>query len=376
MICLDYNATTPLLPEVREAMEPYWSEQWGNPSSAHRLGRAAAQAVAKAREKIASLVGASETSVIFTSSATEANNTALSSAFASGRGNGIVTTATEHSAILGFCTALARKGARVVIVPVLATGEVDLRALEEALVPDTGVVSVMWANNETGVINPVEKVARLCAERHILFHCDAAQAVGKVPIDLVGLPIDYLTVSAHKIYGPKGVGALVARPGAPYTPVLIGGQQEGERRGGTENVPGIVGFGRAAELAATELRPRSTRSAELRDELERLVLEEIPGTYPNGRGAPRVSNTTNIGFPGIDSESLVKLLDEEGVCASAGSACLAKAPTPSHVVHAMTGSYAKAGEAIRFSLSHLNTLEEVRTAVGCLKAKIAAIRGR
>jgi len=378
VIYLDYNATTPLLPEVREAMEPYWAVQWGNPSSAHSLGRAAALAVSKARRQVAALVGAREGSVVFTGSATEANNTALAAAFLAGGDarKKLVTVATEHSGVLGFCSALAARGAQVVIAPALPTGVVNLAALEEALTPDTVVVSVMWANNETGVVNPVEDVARLCAARGVLFHCDAAQAAGKLTIDLTALPIDYLTVSAHKFFGPKGVGALVVRPEAPYTPLVIGGHQEENRRGGTVNVPAVAGFGRAAELAGAELGSRATRVGVLRDELERLILAEISGSYVNGGGVSRIPNTTNIGFSGIDSESLVKLLDEDQVYVSAGSACLASSLTPSHVVQAMTGSYAKAGEAVRFSLSHLNTLEEILAAVARLKAKVSAIRGR
>ena len=378
MIYLDYNATTPLLPEVRAAMEPYLTAQWGNPSSAHSLGRAAAQAVAHARSQVAALVGVEAAQVVFTGSATEANNTALAAAVVAGGGakRKLVTVATEHSAVLGYGAALAAGGVPVVIVPVLATGVVDLAALERAMTPDTAVVSMMWANNETGVINPVATVAKLCADRGARFHCDAAQAGGKIAIDLSRLAIDYLTLSAHKLYGPKGVGALVIRPGSPYRPLLIGGHQEADRRGGTENVPAIVGFGCAAELAAAELGSRSARVADLRDHLEGAVLAEIPGTYCNGAGAPRIANTTNLGFSGLDAESLVKLLDGEGICVSAGSACLAHSPTPSHVVQAMTGSYAKAGEAIRFSLSHLNTDEEVPRAVRVLRAKVAAIRGR
>ena len=376
MIYLDYNATTPLLPVVREAMEPYLGAQWGNPSSVHRLGRSAGMAVAQARQQVAAMVGAQTSEVIFTGSATEANNTALAAALAAGGSarRRIVTVATEHSAVLACCSALASRGAQVSLVPVLGTGVVDMQALERALAPDTAVVSVMWANNETGVLHPVEAVARLCADRKVLFHCDAAQAAGKLAINLAGLPLHYLTVSAHKLYGPKGIGALVIRAGSPYTPLLVGGHQEEDRRGGTENVPAIAGFGRAAEVAAGELNSRAARVGELRDELERLILAEIPGSYVNGAGAPRIANTTNLGFSGIDAESLVKLLDGEGICVSAGSACLAHSPTPSHVVQAMTGSYAKAGEAVRFSLSHLNTLAEVRAVVAVLQGRIAAIR--
>ena len=360
-----------MLPEVRKAMEPYFAEQWGNPSSAHTFGLTAAQAVAKARSQVAALVGVEAIDVIFTSSATEANNTALGSALgAAGKKRKIVASATEHSAVLNFCSAVARLGVEVVIVPVMPTGVIDVAALDAVLDENTAVVSVMWANNETGVINPVEAVGELCSKRGVLFHCDAVQAAGKVPIDVRDLPIDYLTVSSHKIFGPKGAGALVVDSRAPFTPLLYGGHQEEDRRGGTENVPAIVGFGAAAELARLEQATRGEEVRCLRDKLERRILAEVPGAYVNGCGVPRIPNTTNIGFPGVDSETLVGMLDREGICVSSGSACLSDSVTPSHVIQAMTGSYEKAGEAIRFSISHLNVDEEIQKLLGCLKSAL------
>ena len=374
LIYLDYNATTPLLPQVRSVMEPYLADEWGNPSSAHSFGLKAKQAIEKARNQVATLVGAENSQVVFTGSATEANNTALGAALAvPGKNKRIVTTATEHSAVLTYCSAMSQRGTEVVIIPVLASGVIDMLALEAALTPDTAVVSVMWANNETGVINPVGQVAKLCLERGILFHCDAVQAAGKLPIDLEALHIDYLSISGHKIFGPKGVGALILAPTAPFTPLLYGGHQENERRGGTQNVPAIVGFGSASQLAVAEQTLRCRFVLQLRDELESRILSEIPGSYLNGGGASRIPNTTNIGFGGRDSEMLVSLLDQYEICVSSGSACLSDSLTPSHVIQSMTGSFKKAGEAVRFSFSHLNTNEEVNHVLQCLKTVIKRI---
>ena len=356
-------------------MEPYFADEWGNPSSAHSFGLKAHQAINRARAQVALLVGVEARQIVFTCSATEANNTALSAAVQARDKKGkIVTTATEHSAVLNFCSAVARRDVEVQIVPVLSSGVVDVAALSEALTPDTAVLSMMWANNETGVVNPVEHVSELCRQRGILFHCDAVQAAGKLPIDLRDLSIDYLTISAHKLFGPKGAGALVLGHQTPFTAMLYGGHQENDRRGGTENVPAIVGFGRAAELAKAEQPFWSERVRGLRDELESRILAEIPGTYLNGSNIPRIANTTNIGFEGLDSETLVSLLDQEGVCVSSGSACLSDSITPSHVVQAMTGSYQKAGEAIRFSLSHLNDIRDLEKVLGCLKRVVSTLR--
>lgn len=377
MIYLDYNATTPLAPEVRAAMEPSLTVAWGNPSSPHRAGRAAAAALHLARGQVASLVGAQPAGVLFTSSATEANNTALAAALAAGGDcrRKLVTIATEHSSVLQWCLAMSRKGTRLSAIPVSRDGLPDLDRLEQELTPDTAVVSAMWANNETGVINPVAEIARMCAARGILFHCDAVQAAGKLPMDLRQLSIDYLTLSSHKLYGPKGAGALIVSGNAPLTPLHIGGHQESGRRGGTENLPAIAGFGCAAELAAAEWEGRAARVRGLRDDFETLVLGGIPQACVHGAAAPRLPNTVNFGFDEVDAESLIQILDAEGICASAGSACLTNTPTPSHVVQAMTGSYARAGEAVRFSLSHLNTEAEIQTTFRVLSGAVKALRG-
>jgi cysteine desulfurase len=375
VVYFDYNATTPLHPEVRSVMEPYFADNWGNPSSAHSFGIKADEAIEKARNQVALLVGVEAAQVLFTCSATEANNTALGAALAApGKKRRILTTATEHSSVLTYCSAVSQNGVEVVIVPVLPSGVIDMHALEAAITSETAVVSVMWANNETGVINPVDQVARLCLQRGVLFHCDAVQAAGKLPVNLRELQIDYLSISGHKIFGPKGVGALILAPTAPFAPLLHGGHQENERRGGTQNVPAIVGFGRAAEIAVADRILRTEIASQLRDELERRILSEITGTFLNGNGAPRLPNTTNIGFAGHDSETLVSLLDQAAICVSSGSACLSDSLTPSHVIQAMTGSYKKAGEAIRFSLSHFNTNEEIDHVVQSLKRVLDATR--
>lgn len=313
--------------------------------------------------------------VVFTSSATEANNTAILSALgAVPQKRRIVTAATEHSAVITMGRAQESAGYELVLVPPLASGLVDLQALAAAINAETAIVSIMWANNETGVINPVAEVSALCRERGVLFHCDAVQAAGKVSIDLRSAQVDYLTLSGHKIHGPKGVGALMVAPRAPFSPMHFGGHQEGGRRGGTENVPAVVGFANAASAAATELVDRSRHVASLRDELERRVLAEVPGTVVHGSGAPRLPNTANIGFAGVDSDTLVALLDQSGVCVSSGSACLSDAVTPSHVIFAMTGSHQKASEAIRFSLSHQNTAAEITHAIDAVKQSVARLR--
>jgi cysteine desulfurase len=374
LIYLDNNATTEPLQEVQAAMLEFLQLKWGNPSSAHAFGADAKAGMDRARLQVANLVGADPNSLIFTASATEANNNAILSALRSNPGKRrIVTVATEHSSVITMVRAQESTGYDLVLVPPIACGVVDMKSLREAINDDTAVVSVMWANNETGVINPIEEIAEICRHRGIPFHCDAVQAAGKLPINLQRLELDYLSLSSHKIHGPKGVGALVIAPTSRFTPMLLGGHQENGRRGGTENVPAIVGFGRAATLAATEMNARATNVRTLRDRLEGMILSQIPGTVINGQGTDRLSNTTNIGFPGADSDTLVSLLDQNGVCVSSGSACLSDTVAPSHVILAMTGSYKSASEAIRFSLSHLNTLAEIDKAVEVLKKTVAAL---
>lgn len=360
MIYLDYNATTPILPEVWEAMQPFFTTRWGNPSSAYRFGAQLKAEIEKARELVAALVSAEPNEVVFTSCATESNNAAMQSALAARPGKRhIITSAVEHSAVLNFCKAVEKRGYRVTYLGVDTEGLLDLAELQEAITDDTALVSLMWANNETGVLFPAEDIANLCRDKGALFHCDSVQAVGKIPADVSRIAADYLTVSAHKLYGPKAVGALIVRNGTPFEPMLVGGHQESGRRGGTENVGLIAGFGLAAELAKRDLIVRATHVQKLRDKLESEILTGIPGSFVNGARSQRLPNTTNIGFEGIDSDAMVAFLDSQGVCVSSGSACLANALAPSHVVLAMTQSVEKAKQVIRFSLSHLSQPAEI-----------------
>jgi len=375
VIYLDNNATTQPLPSVVVEMTEYLTEKWGNPSSAHAFGLVAKTGLDHARRSVADLVAADPEMVVFTSSATEANNTAILSALRGAHGKRrIVTAATEHSAVITMGRAQEAAGYELVLVKPLPSGMADVHALTDAINSDTAIVSIMWANNETGVINPVAEIAALCRERGVFFHCDAVQAAGKLQIDLRASPADYVTLSAHKIHGPKGIGALIVGPQASFAPMHYGGHQEKGRRAGTENVPAAVGFAKAASLAAAELSHRVQYVAALRDRLEGKILAEVPGTVVNGSGAPRLANTTNIGFAGVDSDTLVSLLDQRGVCVSSGSACLSDAIAPSHVILAMTGSYQKASEAIRFSLSHMNTEAEIDRAIEAVRQAVVSLR--
>jgi cysteine desulfurase len=375
MIYLDYNATTPLLTEVWEKMQPFFSTRWGNPSSAYRFGSQLKVDIDRAREAVAALVGAEASEIVFTSCATESNNAAMNAALAAQPGKRhIVTSVVEHSAVLNFCKNAERRGYRVTYLGVDTEGMLDLTRLSESITGETALVSLMWANNETGVLFPVEEIAKTCHSKGVLFHCDAVQAVGKIPVDVNRVPADYLTISAHKLYGPKGVGALFIRRSAPFEPMLVGGHQESGRRGGTENVGLIAGFGVAAECADRDLGAHGAHVKMLRDKLESEILAKIPGTCVNGSRTHRIPNTTNIGFEGIDSDALVTFLDSQGVCVSSGSACLANALAPSHVVLAMTQSVEKAKQAIRFSLSHLTSLPEIAEACEGVTKGVALVR--
>jgi cysteine desulfurase len=356
-------------------MTEYLAVKWGNPSSAHAFGLEAKTGMDRARNAVANLVCADPEMIVFTGSATEANNTAILSALrASPQKKRIVTASTEHSAVIAMGRAQESAGYELVLVPSLTSGQVDFRALKAAINAETALVSIMWANNETGVVNPITEISSLCREYGVPFHCDAVQAAGKLPIDLRSIQVEYLTISGHKMHGPKGVGALVVASNAPFSAMHYGGHQENGRRGGTENVPAISGFAFAARAAATEMADRGIRVAALRDKLERRLLAEVSGTEVNGLGALRLPNTSNIGFAGVDSDTLVALLDQRGVCVSSGSACLSDAITPSHVILAMTGSYQKASEAIRFSLSHLNTEAEIEYTIEAVKQAVASLR--
>jgi len=320
VIYLDHNATTPLRPEVFDAMRSFLTERWGNPSSSYAFGSSLKSVIEEARGYVAALLGASSREIVFTGSATESNNTALLAALSADPAKRhIITSAVEHSAVLNHASFLEKHGYRVTRLPVGRDGLLDLAILDAAILPDTAVVSLMWANNETGVIFPVAEIAALCQRRGGPFHCDAVQAVGKLPINLKTLPVDYLSLSAHKLGGPKGVGALFVRKGAPFAPHLHGGHQERGRRGGTENVAGIVGLGRAAELARAELPRYAASVRALRDRLENDLLSRVPNAERNGHATERLPNTTNMTILGVESEALLLLLDQAGICASAGS---------------------------------------------------------
>lgn len=366
LVYLDNNATTKPAPQVVEAMLPYLTDVYGNPSSVHRFGQRARQAIDEARAQIAALVHCAESELLFTGGGTEAINTAIRGLLA-GRAprRRIVTTTVEHSATRELCAQLGKEEAEVVEVPVDLRGALDLDALRQAVTDDTALVTIMWANNETGVLFPVDQIAGICRAKRVPFHCDGTQAVGKIPIDALAAGIDAMSFASHKFHGPKGVGALFTRRGVRIRPLLIGGPQERGRRGGTENVPGIVGMGKAAELAIENL-PEMTRVAALRDRLESTILARIESASVNGRTDLRLANTTNIGFARLEAEAILLLLSEQGICASAGAACSSGSLEPSHVLKAMGIDEKIAHGAIRFSLSKYTTEAEIDRALEVL----------
>lgn len=360
-IYFDNNATTRVLPEVAEAMLPYLTELYGNPSSIHRFGGQVGQRIAAARAQVAALVGAADpVEVIFTSCGTEGDNAAIRGML-EGRPDKrhIVTTQVEHSAVLGLCQHLEKKGYRVTWLGVDPNGALDLEELRAALTDDTALVSIMWANNETGVVFPIEEIGALVRAKGIPFHVDAVQAAGKLPLRVKDLPVDLLTISGHKFYAPKGVGALYVRRGITFSPFMIGGHQEKNRRAGTENVAGIIGMGQGAEIALHRLAADSANVKNLRDRLEALLLESCPDSRINGDRLKRLPNTLNISFRYLEGESILVLLDQQGICASTGSACTAGSAEPSHVLRAMGVPPDWLQGAVRFSLSRFNTEEEV-----------------
>ncbi|KAA0680955.1 cysteine desulfurase family protein [Roseomonas genomospecies 6] len=383
MIYLDNNATTQPAPEVREAMLPHLFGEFGNPSSPHAAGMTAKRAVGEARAQVAALVGAKAAEILFTAGATEANHTALLGtlrAVAAERPERrhLVTTAVEHPSTLMLAEDLERQGWRVTVLPVDGTGTIALSDLRDAVTADTALVSIQWANNETGAIQPVGAAADVAQARGALFHTDAVQAAGRLPIRVDAVNADLLTLSAHKMHGPKGIGALYIRRGVPFAP-LIHGHQERRRRGGTENVPAIVGFGAAADRAAATVA-EAGGMAILRDRLERGVLAACPGSRVNGEGAVRLSNTSNIRFADpqgrpLDAEELLMRLDRAGIAVSMGAACASGGSAPSHVLTAMGLSPAEAAASLRFSLSRYSTAEEVESVLNefpALYARIAA----
>jgi cysteine desulfurase len=375
---MDNNATTRVAPEVLEVMLPYYSELYGNPSSMHRFGGQVGAVVDEARQNIANLLGAQPDELIFTSCGTESDSTAILSALQSfPEKRHIVTTRVEHPAVKNLCEQLDKLSGhkhRVTQLPVNSDGTIDMQLYEESLQDDTAIVSVMWANNETGVIFPIAEMAEIAKSRGILFHTDAVQAVGKIPIDLSQIPIDFLSLSGHKLHAPKGIGVLYVRKGTPFVPFMIGGHQEHGRRGGTENVSSIVGLGKACELARTRMEVENTKVKALRDKLEQGLLDTVPRSILNGHKTMRLPNTTNISFEFVEGEAILLHLDAYGICASSGSACTSGSLEPSHVMRAMGVPFTAAHGSIRLSLSVYNTEEDVDFVLEKLPPIIAQLR--
>ena len=379
-VYLDYNATTPVAPAVLDAMLPFLGENFGNAGSIHTPGQRARAAVDSARESVASLIGAKPSEIVFTSGGTEADNLALFGAVAASTKprKHVITTAIEHHAILHACDELQRQGTDVTVVPVRTSGDAqgtaDPDEIRRALRPETVLISVMHANNELGAIQPVEEIARMAREAGVRLHCDAVQSAGKVPLDVNRLGVDLMSISAHKFCGPKGVGALYVRTGTPLVPRFFGGHAERDQRAGTENVPGIVGIGKAAELARNLLAEDSARIAALRDRLETSLLERVPSAHVNGDRVHRVPNTTNISFPGAGGEALLISLDLQGIACSTGAACSSGSTQPSHVLLAAGLSRDDARSSLRFSLGRPTTPEEIDYAISVIPSVVKRIR--
>jgi cysteine desulfurase len=373
-VYLDHNATTPVDPRVLDAMLPFLREQYGNPSSLHWLGQRARAAVEEARASVAALVGAEPSDVVFTASGSESDNTALRGVAARAKEprRGVVVSAIEHHAVLNTAKALREDGVPVAMVRADASGVVDLDDLAAKVDSTTALVSLMLANNETGVVQPVARAARLARERGALVHCDAVQAAGRLPIDVSALGVELLTLSAHKICGPKGVGCLVVRRGTPMAPLVRGGAQERNRRAGTENVAGIVGFGAAARLAAEGLEAEAARLGSLRDRLEARLLA-LPGARRNGDG-PRLPNTANVSFAATEAEGLLIALDLEGIAVSTGAACAAGAVEPSHVLRAMGFGPERVQSSLRLSLGRSTTEADVDRAAQAIATVLGRLR--
>jgi cysteine desulfurase len=361
VIYFDNNATTRLAPEALEAMQPYLTELYGNPSSIHGFGGQVARKIQEAREQVAALLGAADpVEIVFTSCGTEGDNAAIRGLLESQpQKRHIVTTQVEHPAVLSLCQHLEKKGYRVTWLGVDGSGMLDLDELKDSLTDDTVLVSIMCANNETGVIFPIDAIGKIVKARGIPYHVDAVQAAGKVPLDLKQTPVDLLTISAHKFHGPKGAGALYVRRGIAFRPFMIGGHQERGRRAGTENVAGIVGMGKAAELALKNMPEEERRVEKLRDRLQTSLLESCPDARVNGDDKKRLPNTLNVSFKFLEGEAILVLLDQEGICASTGSACTAGSSEPSHVLRAMGVLPDWLQGAVRFSLSRYTTEKEI-----------------
>lgn len=378
VIYMDNNATTRVAPEVVAAMMPFLTESYGNPSSMHTFGGLVGQSIKDARAQVAALLGAEPGEITFTSCGTESDSTAILSALRTyPEKRHIVTTRVEHPAVKNLCENLETITGhkyRVTRLKVDADGMLDMAEYQAALTEDTAIVSVMWANNETGVIFPVADMARMAKQRGILFHTDAVQAVGKIAIDLKSLDIDFLSLSGHKLHAPKGVGVLYIKRGTLFVPFMAGGHQEHGRRGGTENVASIVGLGRACELAAEKMLEENGRVKQLRDRLEEKLLTIIPKSMLNGHKTERLPNTANISFEYVEGEAILLHMNQHGICASSGSACTSGSLEPSHVLRAMGVPFTAAHGSIRFSLSIYNTAEEIDTVIAKMPAIIESLR--
>ena len=373
-VYLDHAASAPPRPEVREAMLPYLGERFGNPSSIHAFGRALRAALEDARARLAAVLGASPGEIAFTHAGTEADNLAVIGRARAERGAAVACSAVEHKAVLYAAKAAAAEGAPLRIIPVDGDGVVRLDALREALIERPAIVSVMWTNNEVGVLQPVDEVARLCAEAGAVFHSDAVQALGKVPVRVDRVPVGLLSFSAHKLGGPKGIGALYVRRGTRLEPLLHGGGQERGLRPGTEDVAAAVGFAVAAEVAEAEREREMARLGALRDRLEAGLRERIPELVVNGAGAPRLATISNVSVPGADPEALLMSLDLEGIAASSGSACSSGAVEPSHVLTAMGIAPEAAGPSVRFSLGRTTTEADIARVLEVFPAIVERVR--
>ncbi len=376
IVYTDNNATTKTADEVIEEMLPYFGNFYGNPSSMHTFGGQVGKKIQQARQRVADLINADPEEIVFTSCGTESDNAAINAALSgSPEKKHMITSNVEHPAVKSFYKHLEKEeGYQITFVPVDKKGLLDLDTLFENLTDSTAIVSLMWANNETGVLFPIEEIGRKVNEKGIVFHTDAVQAVGKVPIDVKKAGVDMLSLSGHKIHAPKGVAALYVKKGFKFSPLLIGGHQEKGWRGGTENTASIIGLGKACELAGKNLCVMDTDVRELRDYLQNRLLESIPGSSVNGDLDLRLPNTLSIGFDAVEGESILLMLDREGICASSGSACTSGSLEPSHVLMAMEVPFKSAHGSIRFSLSHYNTREEMDIIVEALTPVIQRLR--
>lgn len=375
-VYFDYNATTPVDRRVLDAMLPFFTEGYGNASSIHSAGQNARAAVEVARDSVAALIGAKPAEIVFTSGGTEADNLAVLGFVAAmhGEKKHVICSTIEHHAVLNAVEAIEKQGIEVTWLPVSSDGIVDPEDVRRALRPETVLITVMHANNELGTIQPIAEIGRIAFESNVYFHSDAVQSAGKILIDVNELKVDFLALSAHKLYGPKGVGALYVRENTPLEPILFGGMHERDRRPGTENVPGIVGFGKAAEIARAHLATESARLAALRDRFEQGILARIPESRANGDRLRRVANTTNITFPHAEAESLVIALDLQGVQCSGGAACSSGAILPSHVLQSIGLPRDEAKSTLRFSLGRFTSAEDIDYALEVIPAVVERLR--